>query len=142
MKKLYFLIVTMIALACNHDVLDELNEDVMAIKENASVLHKGSFVSHNRYMVSGTANIIEKDGKAQLLFSSFSSSSGPDLKVLISKQLMPVSALELGDLKALSGNFSYDLPDGFKLEDHGPFVLVYCEQFARLFGSAELGDPN
>lgn len=138
MKTLFLLVLVLFVSACKHDIMDELEEDIESIKEDATILYEGNFMSHNSYTVSGKASIIEKDGKKQLIFSSFSSTSGPDLKVYISKQISPTSHLDLGDLKALSGSFSYELPSGFELNDHGSYVLVYCERFSRLFGSAEL----
>lgn len=138
MKTLFLLVVLLLFSACSDNIMDELEEDIQMIKEDGTVLYEGNFMSHNSYTVRGKASIIEKDGKKQLILSAFSSSSGPDLKVYISKQVSPTGHLNLGDLKALTGSFSYDLPSSFDFNKQGPHILVYCERVSRLFGSAEL----
>jgi hypothetical protein len=123
--------------SCTHDIMEELKEDLAPLSD-ATMLYQGTFESHNNYTVRGTSKIIEMNGTKFLVFENFSSSSGPDLKVFVSNAISPNNHIDLGDLKALNGNFSYELPTNFELAENGPFVLVYCERFSRLFGSAEL----
>lgn len=137
---LFYFVVWFIA-GCTHNIAEELLEDQDTIGNNM-VLYEGSFTSHNNYSVTGQIRLVETDSSKQLFFESFSCSSGPDLKVYISESVLVGSHLDIGNLKALSGNFSYTLPDNFATANHGTYVLVYCERFSRLFGSANLTMVN
>ena len=86
---------------------------------------------------SGTAKLVETNGKFQLRLEGFQVSSGPDLKVYLSKELQPLNFLRLGSLKALSGDQVYDIPGNPVLKDY-PYALIHCEKFNHLFGSALL----
>ncbi len=45
--------------------------------------------------------------------------------------------MSLGKLKANSGNQNYEIPDGADLSKYNT-VLIWCQQFSVLFGSAKL----
>lgn len=135
-SKLIILIVfTFISSSCKDDIEDMIDE---ALITDGTVLFDGSLAGSGNYSVRGMVTIIEKNGQKSIQFENFSSTSGPDLKVFVSNEILPSNGLALGALKALSGNFSYALPANFDLDTTGPFVLVYCEQFTVLFGSTRL----
>lgn len=134
-KLAFLLLLIFVMSGCNDDIEDMIDEELIT---DGVVLYQGSFTGSGSYNVSGMASIIEKNGQKSIQFENFSSSSGPDLKVFISNEIRPTNGLSLGDLKALSGNFSYALPANFDIDTTGPFVLVYCEQFTVLFGSTRL----
>lgn len=142
MRNLFKLIILLYTLcfliSCNHDIMEELEEELDLDEDNIEILYSGNFSGSGRYDVSGSAEIILSEGKKILILKSFSSSSGPDLKVFMSQERSLSNQTNLGDLKALTGTFSYDLPENFELDENGPFVLIYCERFRALFGSAEL----
>lgn len=124
-----------LTLACQHDIEEAL---MFPLPEAGEVMYEGNFIGTRNYRVSGKVQVIQLEDKTILQFIDFSSSSGPDLKVYISPELSPTQIIHLGDLKALNGVFSYTLPDDFSIEQSGSFVLIYCERFSALFGSAEL----
>ncbi|MGF1635743.1 MAG: DM13 domain-containing protein [Cyclobacteriaceae bacterium] len=134
-KSLLYFVFAAFLIACGDDIAKELDEDIDLTQP---IVYNGDFNSANSYNVSGKAFITMEEGKKMLIFQDFMSTSGPDLKVYLSAEKSPKNHLDLGDLKALSGNFSYELPIDYSLSENGPFVLVYCEQFTVLFGSAEL----
>jgi len=104
------------------------------------IRYTGSFKSGPYGTVTGKAEIFESNGTWQLRLSNFSTSSGPDLKVYLSKEKQPLTFIKLGALKSRAGSQTYEItgmPD-FTLY---PFILIHCEQFNHLFGSAELMKP-
>jgi len=103
---------------------------------SASLVKTGNFVGsgHN---VTGTASLFDTAGNKTIVLDPFSTVNGPDLKVYLSTDEMASSYVSLGPLKSISGKQSYDVPDGTNL-DQNKFVLIWCEKFTVLFGSAEL----
>lgn len=111
-----------------------LNERV----DTAAVVKvQGSFMGIGSERVSGQAKIYLQKGKYYLALENFSTSNGPDLKVYLSQQAVPNNFIKLGDLKSTNGNQVYDIiemPDLTKYK----YVLIHCERFNHLYGSAEL----
>ena len=98
---------------------------------------KGTFTSTPGHNVSGTAKIFEDNGRKELRLENFSSTNGPDLRVYLSKDLSASSFISLGSLKSVSGNQNYvitGMPDFTEFKH----VLIWCEQFTVLFGSATI----
>jgi len=88
----------------------------------------------------GRALVVEvAPGHYVLRVEEFSVRNGPDLFVLLSPSAdgYREGALKLGRLKATDGAFNYEIPPG---TDLGAFrsAVVWCEQFAVLFGTAPL----
>ena len=103
----------------------------------STIRYTGNFQNGPWGTTSGTAIIIETNGKFQLRLEGFRVSSGPDLKVYLSKELQPLNFIRLGSLKALSGDQLYDIPATSNLMNY-PYALIHCEKFNHLFGSAQL----
>lgn len=101
----------------------------------------GSFTGSGGYSVSGEASIVDFNGQKLLQFDdSFSSSSGPDLVVYLSKNNVQAGEalgefVSLGSLSDKIGSQVYLIP-----ENHGDFksVVIWCRAFSANFGSAEL----
>ena len=98
--------------------------------EKIDIIHQGS----------GTAKLIEADGKTILRFEDFSVTSGPDLYVYLSKSETPTGDVEslgdyldLGLLKGTMGNQNYELPAG-----SGDYktAVIWCKRFGVLFSYA------
>lgn len=88
----------------------------------------------------GSALIVEAaPGQYVLRLEGFSVRNGPDLFVLLSPTAEGAreGALKLGRLKATDGSFNYEIPPGTNIEAFGS-AMVWCEQFAVLFGTAPL----
>lgn len=88
----------------------------------------------------GRALVVEvAPGQYVLRVEEFSVRNGPDLFVLLSPSTEGYrdGALKLGRLKATDGAFNYEIPPG---TDLGAFrsAVIWCEQFAVLFGTAPL----
>lgn len=72
-----------------------------------------------------------------LRLENFESTNGPDLFVYLATDDEASDFVNLGDLKANSGNQNYEIPDGTDLSKYNK-VLIWCKAFGVLFGSAEL----
>jgi len=106
--------------------------------DNAAVTkYLGSFSNGPYGAVAGMGKIIRQNGKFSLLLENVVISNGPDLHVYISKEVQPVNFLDLGKLKSVSGNQLYAITGTPDFKEY-KFVLVHCQLFNHLFGSATL----
>lgn len=97
----------------------------------------GNFVS-NAHSSSGTVKVIsDAGGKKYLVFENFRTDNGPDLRIWISPNNTANPYQEVGTLKAVSGNFSYELNAAINYTSNNR-VLIWCEDFSILFGHAVL----
>lgn len=137
MKKIiFFLIISAGAISCKKS--NTSNQTVMdPVNPNAVVLVKGNFAGNGSYNVVGSAEILSVDSKKQLVLKGFTSSSGPDLKVYIATTREAGTFINLGPLKSTNGQQLYDI-SGMPDFNQYKFVLIWCQQFSVLFGSAEL----
>jgi hypothetical protein len=90
----------------------------------------------------GTARLIETSpGSFVLRLEEFAVRNGPDLYVYLSPAVdgYAVDAIELGRLKADTGNQNYAVPAG-TLDDPtvAASVVIWCKQFSHLFATAPL----
>ena len=87
--------------------------------------------------VSGDAKVLRVDDTSYLRFENFAAANGPDLHVYLATDDGATEFVDLGLLKANNGNQNYEIPEGTDLEKYNK-VLVWCQMFSVLFGSAEL----
>lgn len=134
MKKISsFLMVIIILSSCRKSALDNANE---MLPGGVSIV-TGSFVS-NSHTTTGTVKVIrDAAGKAHLVFENFKTDNGPDLRVWLSPNNNGSPYQEVGVLKAVTGNFSYDISTTFDYITNKR-VLIWCEDFSVLFGHAVL----
>ena len=84
-----------------------------------------------------TFTIPLENGDEVLRLENFKATNGPDLYVYLSTDKEASDYIDLGRLKANSGNQNYDIPNDANLEKYNK-VLIWCKAFGVLFGSAEL----
>ncbi|MGA7415822.1 MAG: DM13 domain-containing protein [Bryobacteraceae bacterium] len=124
-----------------------LQPSVNAQEGKAKTLETGTF--HGKvHNTSGRATIYrEPDGKLILRLTSFKTSNGPDVHVILiaAKDAADdanflkgnTERLELGALKGNEGDQNYEIPDGTDLSKFQT-VSIYCERFNANFGAAPL----
>lgn len=101
----------------------------------------GKFMSL-AHETTGTAEIVELDGKQYLQLKNFHTSNGPDVRIYLTGGGSPDGkSLSLGTLKGNVGNQNYLLPDGYDGNIHTA-VSIWCERFAVGFGLAELSQTQ
>ena len=107
----------------------------------AGVVAAGEFVGADSFHFGeGTAEIIEVEpGRYVLSFTDFSVLNGPDLFVYVSPDAdgWTPEAVNLGELKATDGSFSYEIPPDVDVADIGSAV-IWCRAFSVLFATASL----
>jgi hypothetical protein len=97
----------------------------------------GSFVSGSK-STSGTVKIVQAaNNSIKLVFENLSTGNGPDVRVWLSPNTSGNPYQEVGLLKAVTGNFSYDLSSNIDYNTNNR-VLIWCEDFSVLFGHAVL----
>ncbi len=103
----------------------------------ATLLKQGTFSGGGGHVANGTVKLYDDAGKKYLYFENFSVTNGPDLKVYIATNLAASQFLSLGNLQNISGNQAYLIsapPDFIQYNK----ILIWCQQFTVLFGSATL----
>jgi len=107
------------------------------VDTTAQLKYRGAFASGPYGTTMGVVKIYAQNNMYSLVLDSFTVSSGPDLHVYLSKEVQPLNFIDLGVLRTRSGTQVYNvsgMPDftAFK------YVLIHCQQFDHLFGSANL----
>lgn len=110
--------------------------DSTEIPSKSTLLFTGVFEPESGNRVTGTANIYKEGDRYTVFLRDFSVSSGPDLKVYLSKTNRPENFVNLGSLG--SGNTQvYTVPKGVDFSTYN-YVLIHCQQFNHLFAVAAL----
>lgn len=104
---------------------------------SAVTLKTGTFNNGPYGSVRGEAKIILTGTRYDLKLMNFNSSNGPDLRVYLSKEMMPVNFIDLGPLKATGGNQIYPI-NGMPDLTQYKYALIHCRQYNHLFGWALL----
>ena len=124
-----------------------LRPSVYGQDSNAKTLETGTF--HGKvHNTSGRATIYqEQDGKLVLRLTTFKTSNGPDVHVILiaakdaddDANFLKSSTerVELGKLKGNEGDQNYEIPKGTDLSKFQT-VSIYCERFNANFGAAPL----
>lgn len=113
--------------------------------EEPVILASGNFITIDPvHGAQGTATIYElPEGNRILRFEDFESTNGPELHVILSKDV-PTSTfagvgedmIDLGILKGNIGNQNYDIPADVDLSEYNS-VVIYCVPFGVVFSSAD-----
>lgn len=100
----------------------------------------GDFIGQTGHTVSGTATLTQNaEGKnIVVLEENFSTQSGPGLYVYFGQSATSgTNGVAIDELKATSGTQTYVIPDNVDVNNYS-HVLIYCQPFSIVFGSAEL----
>jgi hypothetical protein len=108
-------------------------------------LATGTFVSRNRYTVTGTATTYQlEDGQRLLRLEDFESTNGPDLFVYLTvagasddDADLDADFIDLGVLSGNIGNQNYVIPADVDLDRYDS-VVIWCRRFTTSFGVADL----
>lgn len=137
------LIIASIAFAftsCVKDKMADINP-ITTTTPGVVAKYSGNFIATSGHTANGTAKIFYDSSttKYTLKFENFNVTSGPDLKVYLSKDAPPTTGnfINLGALKSNSGNQSYEITGAPNFLEY-KYVLVHCQQYNHLFASANL----
>lgn len=128
---------TLLFTSCRKENTPEnTNEDFVQMSSDM-LIAESAFMDAARYETKGTAKYYSRANDQLLRLENFKTDNGPALKVYISSDDKATDFIDLGALKAVSGNQNYSISKNINLSNY-PFVLIWCEQFSVLFGSAEV----
>lgn len=86
----------------------------------------------------GQAKILTlSTGSPILRLEDFKSTNGPDVHLYLSSNKQANDFIDLGRLKANIGNQNYQIPLDTDFNKYN-YVLIWCQPFSVLFGSAQL----
>lgn len=115
----------------------ETMTDSQILPGEVAVSLTGSFEGRDGHSASGTARIIEADGKKYVRFESdFKITNGPDLFVHLGRNGQYISSASLGSLKGNEGSQNYEIPQELDVNDYDE-VWVWCRAFSVPFGVAK-----
>ena len=136
MKRIIFILpVLLLLFSC--EVEGDLTRDVeltSSIPENTPPLATGNFMPTSGIKVTGSAKIYLNGNQSEVRLEDFSISSGPDLKVYLSKNDTPTDFVNLGNLTSAT---VYTIPTQVNVTDY-KYVLIHCQQYSHLFAVAQL----
>ena len=137
MKNLILVCVCLVMLSCQPDD----NVPVIPVDDNfdtstATLVKKGMLVGVG-HTANGTASLYDSIGSRVVVLDPYSSQSGPDLKVYLSKDDGASDYINLGNLKSTMGKQVYQVPVGTDIAQY-KYVHVWCEKYTVIFAIAEL----
>lgn len=119
-------------------------EIIQEVADIPVVVSKGVFAgSDSFHQGAGDALVISSGDGNVVRFEDFSVTNGPDLRVLLSKEVDPNTTgavgeyIELGKLKGNVGNQNYVVPVGTDMSQYNS-VIIYCKPFHVMFAAATL----
>ena len=137
MKKIIFYCVALVFClsSCTKegDFTKPLDENTSIM--NSVLLKSGAFDPTSGITVNGSAEVRMKPNEHYVELVNFNISSGPDLKVYLSKSNVPDGFVNLGAL--VSNKNIYSIPNGLVLSEY-THVLIHCQQHNHLFAIAQL----
>ena len=102
----------------------------------------GEFVGVNDgiHNAEGLAKVIQLDDASSMILrlENFEATNGPDLYVYLASDDSASDFVNLGRLKGNIGNQNYDIPPEGTDFSRYDTVLIWCQAFSVLFGSAKL----
>jgi hypothetical protein len=101
------------------------------------VKYTGMFENGPYGSVRGNVEIVKQDTITALVLKNFSTSSGPDLHVYLSKERQPANFIDIGSLRSNSGEQAYSIPRNTDVSQY-KYALIHCQAYNHLFGSASL----
>ena len=122
------------------NTVNENMKEAAATTLGQTSLFIGEFVGVNDgiHNAGGMAKVIQLDDASMILrLENFKATNGPDLYVYLATDNSASDFVNLGKLKGNIGNQNYDIPEGTDFSKYHA-VLIWCQAFSVLFGSAEL----
>jgi ABC-type Fe3+-hydroxamate transport system substrate-binding protein len=130
-KVLLILLVIGVFSACSDNGEPSLSEEN---NEESISEQKGFFVSGAH---TTTGSVTVNGSETILSFTNFKTDTGPKLLVYLTTKVGSSDFVSLGDLKGISGNFTYNIPENTDLTKYH-IVDIWCIDASVSFGHAEL----
>jgi Electron transfer DM13 len=107
------------------------------IATGLTTVFQGTFAAAS-HPTSGTVKLSkDASGKKFLVFENFKTDAGPDLRIYLSDDLKATNYTEITNKVTVTGNYQLPVDASIDTEKKRK-VLIWCQQFSVLFGSADL----
>lgn len=135
MKKILLLLISSVFFsACQEEGPLTKKSNTAVIVPTAELKYLGFFEPTIGITVTGEAKIYLENGQYKVHLDNFSVSSGPDLKVYLSKSATPKEFINLGNLTSQT---VYPIPSSVDVASYS-HLLIHCQQYNHLFAIATL----
>ena len=134
MNKALLIIVIILFTSCQEEGILTKEREKLVVNPGSELKYYGTFVPTSGILVTGNAEIYLENGQYKVVLNNFSISSGPDLKVYLSKTDAPSDFINLGNLTTQT---VYQIPNGVNISNYS-HVLIHCQQYNHLFAIAPL----
>lgn len=137
MKKLILLFIVLPFLhSCETegDLTRDTQKETVIEELTAELKYTATFMPTSGITVKGKAEIYLENAVYKIRLNNFTVSSGPDLKIYLSKAETPFEFVNLGNLTSAT---VYNVPNQVKVSDY-KYILIHCQQFDHLFATALL----
>lgn len=135
MKKIIYLLPVLgLLISCQEEGELTKTKSTIVLTQGAILRYQGVFEPTSGINVSGEAKIYLEEGQYKVNLENFSISSGPDLKVYLSKAASPTQFVNLGNLTSQT---IYPIPNSVDVSSYS-HVLIHCQQYNHLFAIAPL----
>jgi hypothetical protein len=135
-KLILILCVGIVLIACGSEALTPATPKPNPMPVPDTLM--GVFVNAPGESIKGNVKIVGDAGSKSLVFDETFMANGPDLKIYLSVDAKASDYKSLGSLKATSGTQNYAIPGSVDLSIYGKYVVVWCQKYSVLFGTAEL----
>ncbi len=120
-------------LSCKKDTIETVTTPITT---GLTTIYQGTFTS-SAHTTLGTVKLAkDAAGKKFLVFDSFKTDAGPDLRVYLSEDLGAANFTEITNT-VTNGTYQLDVATTIDT-DKKRKVLIWCKSFSVLFGSADL----
>ena len=135
MKNIFYVLpILILFISCQEEGILTKKRVENAVTPSAELKYTATFVPTSGIVVSGGAKIYLESNQYKVVLDNFSVSSGPDLKVYLSKAAIPSEFVNLG---SLTSQTIYPIPASIALTNYS-HILIHCQQYNHLFAIASL----
>ena len=124
-------------ISCNKDNVTPTGAINDTFDPSGATLLKQGILEGVGHTVMGQVGVYDDHGTKVILLDPYSSQSGPDLRLYLSKDINASAYISAGKLKSTNGKQSYIVPGMPDISQY-KYVHIWCEQFTVVFGRAEI----
>jgi Electron transfer DM13 len=132
-----FLIVGSFLACSKKQSADNPAQNDVVINATAVLKYQGNLVATSGIVVNGNVKIYQQNNTYIAQLNPFNITSGPDLKVYLSKAATPSEFINLGALKSNTGEQNYAIPANVDFAQY-KYVLIHCQQYNHSFAVASI----
>ncbi|OWP82885.1 hypothetical protein BWK59_13480 [Flavobacterium davisii] len=122
--------------SCEQEGVLVKQNTTLKVSESAVLLQTGNFLPTSGISAVGKVDLFLDKEQYKLKLSDVMVSSGPDLRVYLSKSDTTNSVINLGNFMN-NETSTYLIPSGINIKEYR-YVLIHCQQYDHIFATALL----